>query len=201
MPLINLIEEQRQEAKRLDSKVRLAFLTFVGTAGLSAVGFGFMLFRAESIAGDVARLKADAQKLKPLTTEIKANQKVLDELTPRLKTLEDARATSARWDRILAHLARNTPSPLWLTDMRATFNDPTKPVQTSFVGLSEHLEPVGEFIMRLQACSDLENVNLKYAQEKVAAQGKGIEFAIDASVTGTAEEKPKKSAKKEDGSA
>lgn len=201
MPLINLIEEQRQEAKRLDSKVRLAFLTFVGTAGLSAVGFGFMLFRAESIAGDVARLKADAQKLKPLTTEIKANQKVLDELTPRLKTLEDAQATSARWDRILAHLARNTPSPLWLTDMRATFNDPTKPVQTSFVGLSEHLEPVGEFIMRLQACSDLENVNLKYAQEKVAAQGKGIEFAIDASVTGTAEEKPKKSAKKEDGSA
>lgn len=200
MPLINLIEEQRQEAKRLESKVRMAFLTFVGAAGLSAVGFGFMLFKAESAAGDVAKLKADALKLKPLTSEIKENQKVLAELTPRLKTLEDAQAISARWDRILAHLARNTPSPLWLTDMRATFNDPTKPVQTNFIGLSDGLEPVGEFIMRLQACADLENVNLKFAQEKVVSDGKGIEFAIDAAVAGTAEEKPKK-AKKEEGSA
>lgn len=197
MPFINLIEEQRQAAKRAEGKTRIAFMAFCLTAVLSVGGFGFLLYKTESLEGDVAKLKLDAQKVEPLTELIDENQAVLADLTPRLKTLEDAQALTAKWDRILDHLAHNTPHPMWLTNLRAISNDATKPVQTSFIGLCDRLEPVGEFILRLQACPDLESVNLKYATEKLVAQGKGIEFQVDAGVAGTAEQQPKKEAKKE----
>ena len=53
-------------------------------------------------------------------------------------------------------------------------------------------EPIGEFILRLQGCPDLEGVNLKYATEKIVQDSKGTEFQIDAGIAGTAVEKPKK---------
>lgn len=201
MPFINLIEEQRQILKRAEAKTRAAFLSFVGVTSLSVLGFGWLLYRTEAVSGDVAKLQADARKIEPLTKQIEADRKLLSEMSPKLKTLEDAQELTARWDRILEHLSQNTPGPMWLTDLRAVSNDPAKPVQTSFIGLCDRLEPVGEFILRLQTCPDLETVNLKFAAEKQVAQGKGIEFEVQASVAGTATEQPKKSDKKEGGAA
>ncbi len=198
MPFINLIEEQRQTVKRAEKRASFAFVAFVASSGAMAVGFVSLLILSEGVDGSIRQARDAAKKLEPMRNEIKANHATLAELSPRLQTLEDAQATTQRWTRILDHLSVQTPGQMYLTGLRAASSDPTKPIQASFQGLSANLEPVGEFILRLQNSEDLEAVNLKFAQEKVVDKGKGIEFEVAADIAGTAQTPPKK---KEDSSA
>jgi Tfp pilus assembly protein PilN len=197
MPLINLIQEQRLSNQREERRSRLFFMGFVGTAVASALGFGFLLFKTDAAQGEVARLEAQAQRLAPLLAEIEENNKLFAQLSPRLKTLQGAQELTSRWDRILDHLAVQTPNQTWLTGIRCVAQDATKPVQISFIGMAANQDLVGEFILRLQSCTDLEKVNLRYTQEKVVANGIGIEYEVAGDLAGTAEAKPQNEEKKE----
>ncbi len=202
MPFINLIEEQRQAMQRAARKTRIAFFGFAFCLFAPLLGFASLLFLTESLGADIVSLKNEVNKLEPMNSQILTNQKMLSQLTPRLTSLGDAQKTTARWSRILEHLTVNTPFTMWLTQVRSmTGGDPEKPVVTSFQGMCDRLEPVGEFILRLQASTDLEAVNLKFANEKIVTEGRGIEFEISASIVGTAEEQPKKKTGKEGASA
>lgn len=192
MPFINLIAEQRLEARKAEQRTRIAFIGFAATASTAVCGFGFLLFMTQLARSEVVRLKGEIHRLEPIRNEIAANQAQFRELSPRLNTLEDAQSATSRWSRILQHVADNTPSTMWLTHLRTSVTDPTKPIQASFQGVSAHLEPVGEFILRLQNSHDLQLVNLKFAQEKVVDNSKGIEFEVTADVAGTAQKPSKK---------
>ncbi|HVL39008.1 MAG TPA: PilN domain-containing protein [Fimbriimonadaceae bacterium] len=189
MPLINLIQEQRLTARRNERRARAFFLAFAGTACASLASFGYFLFHTEQLQGEESRLQAMLAKTDPILKAIEENEKVYGTLAPRLKTLEDAQTMTSRWDRITEHLAVQTPQPLWLTGIRCIYQDPTKPIQVSFIGVSDRQDNVGEFILRLQNLPDLEGVNLKFTQEKVIAQGRGIEFEVSANLAGTVEQK------------
>ena len=54
-------------------------------------------------------------------------------------------------------------------------------------------ELIGELIMRLQNSPKLDNVSLRFTQEKVIQQGSGIEFDVTADIADSVEqqEKPK----------
>jgi Tfp pilus assembly protein PilN len=108
-----------------------------------------------------------------------------------LKTLTDAQEVTDKWNRILNHLAVQTPAPVWLSGIRCSGADPTKAIQVSFLGAATSQSPIGEFIMRLQNLKDLDSVNLRYTNEKLIATAKAIEFQIDADLSGTAEQKVK----------
>lgn len=197
MPFINLIQEQRLEAKRNENRARLFFLTFVGSAVMSVGAFGFLMFQNEMLRGEQADLTAKAQKLQPLVTRITNNNNDLADLQPRLTTLEGAQLVTGHWSRILDHLSRQTPDSTWLTGVRCTASDPTKPVNITFEGLSTRQELVGDFIERLQSCPDMTNVTLKYTMEKLVAAGRDIEFQVTADIEGSAEVQ-KDETKKED---
>lgn len=189
MPLINLIQEEKLADRRLERQTRVYFFGFVSVLIVSAGAFGFLLFLTDSLQGEEGRLKAQAQKSAPLLKQIAENKKQYDEFTPRVDTLLDAQAMTGRWDRILNHLTLNTPSETWLTSVRCMQNDPTNPVEIDFIGISAMQERVGEYMMRLQNCADLESVNLKFTQEKLTTNGKGIEFDLGAAIGGTAKQK------------
>jgi len=191
MPLINLIQEQRLARKRNESKARSFFLVFVGSAVASVGGYGFFLFETESLGREKAQLEAQLQKNAPLVKQMDENDKEYGQLSPRLKTLEDAQVMSGRWGRILTHLAHQTPTSTWLTAMRVTANDTSKPINLSVQGISPKQEPISEFIFRMQNSKDLENVELKYSQEKVIQMVKAVEFEVTADIVDTAEAKPK----------
>jgi Tfp pilus assembly protein PilN len=197
MPLINLIQEQRLSRQREERRGRLFFMGFVGTAIASAGAFGFLFLQTDAARGEVAKLEAQAQRLAPLLAQMEENNKQFGQLSPRLKTLVDAQDLTSRWDRILKHLAVQTPSKTWLTGIRCSAQDPTKPVQVSFIGMAANQDLVGDFILRLQNCTDLESVNLKYTQEKVVAEGIGIEYEVAGDLAGTAQAKPLNEEKKE----
>ncbi len=197
MPLINLIQEQRLARKRNDTRVRTFFMVFVGSAVASVGGFGFFWLQSEGLAREKTQLEAQLQKNAPLVKQIEDYKKQYAELSPRLKTLEDAQAVSSRWGRIMTHIATQTPNPTWLTGMRVMANDATKPINLSLIGVSPAQEPISEFILRLQNSEDLENVSLKFTQEKMMQFSKAVEFEVTADIVGTAEAKPKQETEEE----
>jgi Tfp pilus assembly protein PilN len=200
MPFINLIQEQRLEARRNENRARLFFFSFVGSAVVSVFAVGLLMFENEMMSSQESNYQAKAQKLAPLVKRIQANQDDYAELQPRLETLQGAQLVTGRWSRILDHLTRQTPNQTWLTSVRCTASEADKPVSVSFVGMSTHQELIGDFIERLQSCPDLTDVALKYTMEKQISQTRDIEFEISADITGTATAKPKDEVKKEAGS-
>ncbi|MBX3119782.1 MAG: hypothetical protein KF784_12000 [Fimbriimonadaceae bacterium] len=197
MPFINLIEEERLARKRAEQKTRFAFLGFSASLGLSVFGVGVLLFMNEALGSEVSKLRSESQKQAPLLSEIEANSKALSNLTPRLSTLEDAQEATNRWSDILNHLTNHTPIGVTLTGLRCVSSDPTKPIEANFTGISNRLDIIGESILRLQGCERLENVNLRFAQERTTGEVRNIEFEINSQLAGTAEQKPKDESKNE----
>ncbi|HZH98210.1 MAG TPA: PilN domain-containing protein [Fimbriimonadaceae bacterium] len=197
MPLINLIQEQRLEIKRNERKTRIFFMACVGSVLLSVGSWGALHFQTEKLQSQESDLRVLAQKTQPIMNEIEATQRSYADVAPRLKTLEDAQVATGRWNRILEHLALNTPSATWLTALRCTAADPTAPIGVSFAGLSNRQELIGEFMLRLQNCSDLEAVGLKFTAEKAIQNSRNIEFEVSANVAGSVQEKSKNEVKEE----
>lgn len=191
MPLINLIQEQRLASRRNEQKSRALFMTFAATLVASVGAFGFLLFETESSRAEEARLKEQLKKNAPMMKQIEDNDQEMAAAAPRLKTLEDAQLTIGRWGRVLQHVATQTPERSWLTAVRAIGADASKPIAINFVGVSADQATIGEYMQRLQNSEDLDNVILKYTMEKLAVNAKGLEFEIDAELSGTAEAKPK----------
>jgi Tfp pilus assembly protein PilN len=191
MPVINLIQEQRLARKRNESKTRTFTFAFLGAAAASVLGFGFFFVQSAMLHAEKSRLEAQLERNAPLVKQIQEYQRLYGEIAPRLKTLEDAQMVSGRWGRIMTHISRQTPKPTWLTAMRVQANDPTKPISLSLVGVAPAQEPISEFILRMQNSKDLENVNLKFTQEKMVNTLKAVEFEVTADIVGTAEAKPK----------
>jgi Tfp pilus assembly protein PilN len=191
MPYINLIQEQRLQAQANERKARSLFFTFVGVLVASVSTYGYLTMESVFVSRQASVVEAQNKQNEPLVKQIEANGKALAELTPKLKTLEDAKIITDRWNRILNHLAVQTPEDAWLTGIRCSGSDPTKPIQVSFLGISTAQSTVGEFILRLQNQSDLENVNLDHTNEKYISDDKAFEFKVDADIAGTAEQKVK----------
>lgn len=197
MPLINLIQEQRISEQRGESKARLFFMGFVGTAVLGLGAVGFLVFKTEAAQSDISQLEANIQKLQPMVGQIESAKADYGVIAPRVETLQAARDLTDKWNRVLDHLTVQTPDKVWLTAIRGMASDPKVPIAVNFTGLSHTQELIGEFQLRLQGSPDLEAVNFKYSQEKPVADGHLIEFQIESGLKDTQEEKNKNEGKEE----
>jgi Tfp pilus assembly protein PilN len=191
MPFINLIQEHVIAGKRERKRARVALGCFVVAIAMATGANGYCILQSETLDSDIAELKKEADKHKTMLSQIDKNREEMLDLAPRLKILSNAQIMTKRWATVLDHLSKQTPPGTWLSAVRTQGSDPTKPLTLSFQGISTRQELVGEFMLRLQACAELENVNLKFTGEKIASHGKGIEFDISAELAGTAEAKAK----------
>lgn len=189
MPFINLIQEQRLAIRRDETRARAFLYAFAGVAGVSVLATSGLFIQSESLKAEENRIKVELQKIKPLNEQIAKINDTYSELNPRVKTLQDAQTITQRWNNILTHLTTQTPAKIWLTAVRCQASDPEKPVTISFTGVADAQEPVGEFILRLQNLDDLENVQLRFTQEKIAASFKGTEFQLDTDIKDSVEKK------------
>lgn len=191
MPYINLIQEQRTSTQAREQKARTFFIAFVAVSVASAGAFLFFWTQSMFIGAQISNLEAQAKKNAPLEGQIAESEQSLSVLKPRLTTLQSAQEITDRWNHIMDHLAVQTPPQAWLTGLRCLVTDASKPIQVSFVGVAPNQSPVGEFILRLQNLTDLENVTLNHTSEKLITDTKGIEFQVDADMVGSAEKKVK----------
>ncbi len=190
MPVINLIQEQRLALHRLEQRSRIAFLTLIGAAVTTALGYGILMFQGQALHAQIGRLDLELQKLSPIVAQIEENDKEQAVLKPRLQTLQQAQEQSDRWAHILQHLRTQTPADTWLTAMQATALQQDKPTSIVIQGVAQAQEPIGEFILRVENEPDLENVSLHFTQEKRGPNGpKAIDFEMAADLAGSAEQK------------
>lgn len=190
MPFINLIADQRLAAREGLRKSRIAFFAASGLLGAGILAFGYLTFQVASTNAQLAELESLRQKTFPLEQQIAQNKTTETDLTPKLQTLQSAQALTAKWSVILNHLTVQTPSGVWLTNLRSTGTDPLQPIQTAFIGDSTTQSAISDYVLRLQNCPELSDVTLKFSQQKLTAGQPQTDFEIDASVTGTAQPKP-----------
>jgi Tfp pilus assembly protein PilN len=190
MPLINLIQEQRQSVKATEAKIRILVFGVAGMGGLTVLATGWLLLQTGLLELRAASLEDRLKKVEPALQAIEANESEIGRLRPRLATLTKAQEGTGKWIDILDHLSRHTPEGVWLTDMRTSQSDPTRPVQVSIKGVGGSQDAIGAFLLRLQASERLERVALKFTQERVNALGEGIEFDVVTYVKGSALKEP-----------
>lgn len=190
MPLINLIQEQRQSVRKTEARVRALVFGVAGMGGLTFVVAGWFLLQTGLLELRADSLEDKLKKVEPALTAIESNERAIGQLRPRLATLTKAQEGTGKWVDILDHLSRHTPQGVWLTDMRTSQSDPTKPVQISLKGVGGSQDAIGAFLLRLQSSERLERVALKFTQERVNALGEGIEFDVIAFVKGSALKEP-----------
>jgi Tfp pilus assembly protein PilN len=160
-----------------------------GAVAVLALGTtGSLFLAAESKRAEARGLQAQFEKLAPVRDEIAKNEAALSLLAPKLTTLTKAREATDRWSEIFKHVSLTLPSGAFLTNVRSDRqSDPSKPVVCEFTGMSLDQNLVGDFMLALQNCPQLEAVSLKYTEEHRAQQGTGLEFTIATQVVGTEE--------------
>lgn len=192
MPLINLIQEQRLAVKAAERQSRVILMAAVAVGGVGFLASGYFMFESVRLNGRAQALEAMKAKLEPTIKQVDLTKAEIAKLTPRLETLEQAQKNTEKWTRVLAHLTRNTPGGTWLTAVKTAQQDKTKPMMITVNGLSNSQEAVGMFILRLEASEDLENVTLRYTQERIIDAGKQFEFEVSGELVGSKDaEKPK----------
>lgn len=190
MPTINLIYEQRVLKRQREQRSRMMVMTTLGLAGMMALVSGYLMFESARFTIQSAQLEARREKLKDAMAAVERNKEAIAELQPRLTTLEAAQKDTERWSRLMAHLTTNTPTGVALTNLKCSQSDPTKGIQVLFNGRSVSQDAVGAMILRIDASEDVENVQLRFTQERVVEGGTAIEFEVNGQLTGT--EPPKK---------
>ncbi len=188
MPVINLIEPEIQLRQRLQRRVRLLGLVGFALLTLAAVGWGGLILYAGYLQMQKASMEAEIVRLTPALHAVQQTQMELNALQPLISTLQTARTQTGRWRLLLQHLSVQTPPACYLTSVElGKRTDPKKPIEIVIKGIAASQQAVGDFMLRLNQYSELENVRLDYTQEReLSEQGRAFEFQITAQVKGTA---------------
>lgn len=191
MPSINMISPRRAEKLRLEANVRRLLLVILAEVVIAAGVAGFLvtsIFRTQSRISD---LEVQIAKLRPTVDRIAKFEKDTSELKPKLDTLNVARATTLRWQRVLDDLSTSLPQKTWLTKL-AVLTPPTpdtKQLLVSLNGLSPDQQTVGETMLRIQnGVPDFDKLDLHFTQ-RATCPTTCVEFEIAASVKLAEEDK------------
>lgn len=195
MPNINLIHEQRVALRQEERKVRGLLVAWLGVSAAVLIAGGALFLDAEQTRSKTAALKHKMTRIQPILNEIDDTKKELSIMGPKLTSLQDAQTFTQRWGKLLDHLTRNTPSGLWLTQLRCRENKKEGSTEISFLGVSLDQRGVGDFMLRLKKFEDLQKVDLKYTSAEKTAESENIKFEVIGTIAGTDEadkEKKKK---------
>lgn len=197
MPLINLIAEERLEARIREQRVRTALTASFGLGAVLLLTAGFFAFEAGRHELISMGLERERQRLKPMIEDLEETEGQIAQLEPRVQTLQQATLGTEKWTRILGHLTTNTPEGLWFTSLKCSQPQADKATTVQFQGMSLNQDRVGDLIVRLQTSPDLDAIALNFTSQRAGNQAKAIEFEVGATVFGT---QPKPKRDKTDGS-
>lgn len=179
MPLVNLISEQRTLKRLAIRKTRAFMLAWVISLGAGLAIVGGLMWQVDRQNDRLADLKAKSAGMQPYQHAISEGQKELAVLRPKLTTLQAASRATETWHRLLSHVAARMPEGTWLTSVRAQeAKTAGRGVEIRFIGYAQDQSLVGTVMQRLNECSDLAQVDLKYTKEKESGNNVGVEFEV-----------------------
>lgn len=184
MPSINMIAPRRAEKKRLESNIRRLVVVIFAEVLLIACVAGLFISRIYSTHGMIQDLEIQLTKLEPDVKRINDYDKAIQDLKPKLDTLNAAKSDTLRWCRILDDLGTSLPAKTWLVRISTP---PTQPTDTNIVvnmnGVSASQELVGETMLRMHdIVEDFDKVDLHFTQKATGGLQTAVEFEIAASM-------------------
>lgn len=186
MPLVNLIQEQRNAIRQKERQTRMILMAIVGIGAVSFLTAGYFTFESVRYNLKIGELRAQRERLAPMMAELDGKELEISGLQMRRDTLKGAESDTIRWSSLLAYLGTNTPDGVVLSDFRSDLQpDPKAPTGLTLIGLSEDQQQVGDFILRLESSPEMANVTLKYTQERVGPTNKSTQFELVAGLEGS----------------
>jgi len=186
MPLINLIHEQRLLVRQREQKIRILMLATLSIGVFAFLATGFNLFNAARFQVMVGSLEAKKKSLEPLMKKLKSNELDQKTLEPKLTTLTSATKATEQWFHLMNYMTVNIPGSVWLSSLKTNqAPDAEAGITVTFGGYSLNHDEIGEILLRLEACPDLEGVTLKFSQERLVEKNKLLEFEISAILQGS----------------
>lgn len=187
MPFINLIHEQRLQIRQREQQIRILTLVAFGVGSLAFLAVGFFLFNTARYQVMIGTLEAKKRALQPLIEQLEANERDQAGLEPKLTTLTNATKATEQWSKLMEHLLVNMPKSVWLTKIQTQLGMEADGggVNVTFGGYSLNHDEIGEFLLRLESCQDLEGVTLRFSQERLVEKSNLLEFEIFASISGS----------------
>jgi Tfp pilus assembly protein PilN len=186
MPIVNLIQEQRNAVRGRESQTRLVLMAIVAAGAVSFLTAGYFTFESVRFNLEIGRLQALKERLQPMMEELERKNQDIAGLQVRRDTLKNAQNDSVRWSTLLAYLGTNTPDGVFMSDFKSALpTDGQSPVGLNITGLSVDQNRVADFMLRLQSSPELEGVSLKYTQEKVGPNNQSTQFELTAALAGS----------------
>lgn len=191
MPLINLIHEQRLLIRLRERQVRALGLVSVGLGGIAFLTASYFLFNTARYQLMSGALEAKKHAMAPMLQQLKQNELDQKVMEPKLTSLSNATKATQQWYRIMDHIAVNVPKGAWLYNWKCNQMTTGEDVGINIVfnGYSLDHDAIGELLLRLEACPDLENVTLKFSQERQVDKNEILEFEISTYLAGSRKSK------------
>ncbi len=158
--VLNLVRRRQEERRRLERIIRQLFWTCVFVLAGLILYVLYSFVHIYSLQGDRRELEAKVEGLTPLVRHVDSLQKEIDSLSPLVQFIQGCRMDVLQWEGLFWELGRLLPSGVWLVSVAFSPLD-EKSLKVDLNGRALNYSQVGEFMMRIQASGNYQDVSLK----------------------------------------
>lgn len=179
---INLLPREEREQKRSFQLPKMGaivpVLVLVGVVALFGAFSVIQTLQVGRLKADIARAKADAEKLRPQIQTIQELTQKREELQRRLGVISTLDKNRLWRVKLVDELSRCVPDHLWLSNYEEVGTDQVKIDGVTFSNLL-----VADFMSRLEASPLYGEVDLVVAEKGTIDQRNVVKFTVTAKMT------------------
>lgn len=179
---INLLPREERQTKRSFQLPKMAaivpVLALVGVAALFGSFSVIQTLQVGRLKADIARARADAEKLRPQIQTIQELTQKREELQRRLGVISTLDKNRLWRVKLVDELSRCVPEHLWLASYEEVGTDQVKIDGVTFSNLL-----VADFMSRLEASPLYGEVDLVVAEKGTIDQRNVVKFTVTAKMT------------------
>ncbi|GAB4458774.1 MAG: hypothetical protein OHK0029_20420 [Armatimonadaceae bacterium] len=178
MPNINLIAARRAEKKRLEQLTRQLFFGLSASVALFVGIVMYIGYQQVTMQGQLREAEEAMRRLQPKLDRIAEIETSIQDVAPRVDTLQKAKMDTLRWRALLQVVSQSIPNETYLTAITASGGEGATALRLS--GYSTNQSLVGETILRLQTHPLFEKVDLDFTNTTPTNSGRAplVNFGI-----------------------
>jgi type IV pilus assembly protein PilN len=169
---INLLPRERIRRIAVAPRILVTLVSVVVVAALALVT-GWMITRNVLLRGELARVNARIEELRPQVAEVEALTRQIDEARRKEQLLRQLESSRVPWERVMNELRKILPTDVWLTRLDAKGDG-----SLTFEGFGLSYEAVARFMVNLNASPVFQNADFLSGQKADVANRKVISFAV-----------------------
>jgi len=185
-----MIAVRREDKRRQEQNIRKLLYSILGEIGVVVLLAFVMGGRIFVTTGRINDLSDQLRKLQPKVTQIQQLQSQTAELTPKVDTLDGAKADTLFWYKNFYAVTASLPPQTWLTSLGTGSGSSQAPVNAapgassgtdptlSLAGVAMSQATVGETMLRMNAAPTLDHVDLAFVQQQKIGAANAVSFQM-----------------------